>query len=75
LPFSRGSFLSPAGGFASPTLAPDWLVEDALEFRATPARANADGIVIASGKAKSARLLMEGPIALVVEFGEIDPTQ
>src|SRR5207247_3090509 len=27
----------------------------------------------ASGKAKSARLLMEGPIALVVEFGEIDP--
>jgi len=66
-------FLSPAGGFESPTLAPDWLVEDALEFGATPARANAYGIAIASGKAKGVRFLMVGPNCLVVEFGEIDP--
>jgi hypothetical protein len=70
LPSSRRSFLSPTGGFAGATLAPDWL---ASEFGATLARANAGGIAIASGKAKGVRFLMVGPIALVVEFGKIDP--
>jgi hypothetical protein len=54
-------------------LVPDWLIEDAPAFRATPASAGIDGTAIANEKAGGLRNLMLSPIALVVEFGPPDP--
>ena len=54
-------------------MAQDWLIADAPEFGATPASANDVGATtIACDRAKRVRYLMVGPIALVVEFGELD---